>query len=289
MDASKKKKLVLLIDELERKYGKGVIYTIDSKYAKPDLVRLPIGLPDFDESIGGGIPQGRIMEVFGPESAGKTSVCYMASASAELSIYIDMEGSFDSARAKMFGNRKGQMLVRRPDWGEQAMEMIIDFAAAGVPLITLDSVPSMIPRKEYDGTDMEKREGVALVAGLLSRKLPKLVSLCEKYGTTVIFINQVRDKIGGPLFGDPFVTPGGHALKHFASLRVQVARKQWLEHPRLGRFGQIIKTRVVKSKVCNPYQESELALIFQRGFVPLEDIDTVKKELMAEARKNGRV
>lgn len=281
-----KKRLKLLIKSIEEKYGKGTIFTLGGK-EDIEVPRVSTGIEDLDFIMGGGVPEGRIIEIFGPEAAGKTSLAYHVLARYPLSLYIAIEGTFSSERAQLFGNRKGQLLVRRPEWGEQAIGMVIEFAEAGCPLIVVDSVPALIPKKEFFEEDMEKAGEIAAVARLLSRKLPKIAAMCEKTGSTVVFINQVRDNIG-VLWGDPYSTPGGRALKHFASIRIQVGRKQWLEASG-ERLGLIMKLKVVKSKVCAPFRECEIPMVFDVGFVTHEDLKTILKKVRRQHVAQGTV
>lgn len=271
-----RQKLQEIIRNTNKKYGKNTLFTL-GKNVDRNIKRASTGIDDLDAIIGGGLPVGRIIELFGVESAGKTSLAFHLASQFDMVLFVDMEG-FDSSLAKSFGNRKGQFIIRRPTWGEQALEVMLDFAEAGCPLIILDSVPAMIPRREYESNDMDKHAGIAMVAGLLSRKLPKLLSVIEKNESTVVFINQVRDKFGGMPWGDPYTTPGGRALKHLASLRIQIARKSWIKISDRN-YGQICKVRVVKSKVCAPMKEAELPLVFKRGFIEHDKIKLVVREM----------
>lgn len=281
-----KKRLRLLIKAIEDKCGKGTIFTLGDK-EDIDIPRVRTGIEDLDFIMGGGVPEGRIIEIYGPEAVGKTSLAYHMLAQYPLGLYIAIEGTFSADRARLFGNRKGQLLVRRPEWGEQAIGMVIDFAEAGCPLIVVDSVPALIPKKEFMEDDMEKSPEVAAVARLLSRKLPKIAAVCESTGSTVVFINQVRDNIG-VLWGDPYSTPGGRALKHFASIRMQVGRKQWLEVAG-ERLGLVMKLKVVKSKVCAPFRECEIPLVFDVGFVAHDNLKAVLKEVRTQHVNQGTV
>ncbi len=263
-----KQALAEVVRNIDKKYGEGTLFTIDSKST---IVHHSTGIPDLDAIIGGGIPEARITEIAGPESVGKTSLAFHIAARYKQVVFVDFEG-FSNELAALFGNRRGQFVIRRPTWGEQAMETMIDFADAGMPLIILDSVPAMIPKKEYELKDGEKQAGVAMVAGLLSRRLPRLLSACEKNGSSVIFINQVRDKMGGMPWGDPFTTPGGRQLKHLSSLRLRMGRKSWIVGPEKVKYGLICKVQTVKSKVCAPMGEAELPLVWGKGFVEHENI-----------------
>lgn len=207
--------------------------------------------------------------------------------------------TFDGERAKLFGNRPKQMIVYRARYGEKAFNRAIRFAEEGIPLVMIDSVPSMQPKDDIDkirkavNTDSEQEMRIGGVARLMDKYLPTLEDVIEQTGTTVIFINQIRDKMNALPFGDNIQTPGGHKLKHSASLRIQVARKGYIEIPNHNpfnteakeRIGMIMKVKVVKSKVCNPMQSCEIPLFYERGFVDFADLDSVRKEIMDEHKK----
>ena len=207
--------------------------------------------------------------------------------------------TFDSDRAKVFGNRKKQMLIYRARYGEKAFNRAIRFAEEGIPLIVIDSVPSMQPKDDVDkirkavNTDTEQETRIGGVARLMDKYLPLLEDVIEQTGTTVVFINQIRDKMNALPFGDTIQTPGGHKLKHSASLRIQVARKGWIEIPNSNPFntaskekiGLIMKCKVVKSKVCNPMGECEIPLFFERGFVDFSELEETRKEIMKEHKE----
>ena len=207
--------------------------------------------------------------------------------------------TFDAERAKLFGNRPKQMLVYRARYGEKAFNRAIRFAEEGIPLIVIDSVPSLQPKDDIDkirkavNTDSEQEMRIGGVARLMDKYLPTLEDVIDQTGTTVIFINQIRDKMNALPFGDNIKTPGGHKLKHSASLRIQVARKSYIDIPNHNpfnteakeRIGMIMKVKVVKSKVCNPMQSCEIPLFYERGFVDFADLDDVRKEIMNEHKK----
>ena len=292
-----RKKLVATLKELEKEYGSGSIYSLDSSKAILDIPRWSTGLEDLDKIIGGGMPYGRIIEISGPESAGKTSLAYHLMAQHEVAVDIPVEGTFDNDRAKVFGNRKGQLFVRRAEYGEQCLESVMAFADAGVPCVVIDSVPSMIPRKQFEEPDMEKENQLGRIAAMLSANLPKVAFRCEKTMTSLILINQVRDVIGGTMFGPKTHTPGGWSLKHACSLRLQVNRVSWIKVPNKNpknsaneeAVGIVMKVKVLKSKVCNPLGECVLTMFFDRGFVPNDEMKTIRKEIMkqrAEEYKN---
>lgn len=290
--------IMRLCNEIDKK-EKGSVYSLGSKSSNLEIPRWSTGLIDLDNIIGGGVPCGRTIEIFGAESAGKTTLAYQMCAQHDMCLDIPIEGTFDAERAKLFGNRKKQMLVYRARYGEKAFNRAIRFAEEGIPLIVIDSVPSLQPKDDIDkirkavNTDSEQEMRIGGVARLMDKYLPTLEDVIEQTGTTVIFINQIRDKMNALPFGDNIQTPGGHKLKHSASLRIQVARKGYIEIPNHNpfnaekneRIGMIMKVKVVKSKVCNPMQSCEIPLFYERGFVDFASLDTVRKEIMAEHKQ----
>lgn len=290
--------IMRLCNEIDKK-EKGSVYSLGSKSSNLEIPRWSTGLIDLDNIIGGGVPCGRTIEIFGAESAGKTTLAYQMCAQHDMCLDIPIEGTFDAERAKLFGNRKKQMLVYRARYGEKAFNRAIRFAEEGIPLIVIDSVPSLQPKDDIDkirkavNTDSEQEMRIGGVARLMDKYLPTLEDVIEQTGTTVIFINQIRDKMKALPFGDNIQTPGGHKLKHSASLRIQVARKEYIEIPNHNpfnaekneRIGMIMKVKIVKSKVCNPMQSCEIPLFYERGFVDFASLDTVRKEIMAEHKQ----
>lgn len=298
-----KKMIVELCNQINKKEGSGSIYTIGSKHSNLKIKRWSTGIEDLDDILGGGMPEGRIIEIFGPESAGKTTLAYHLCGLHEMCLDIPIEGTYDEERAKVFGNRARQMLVGRSKFGENAFNKLIKFAKTGIPLEVVDSVPSMISKEDYEKilkcVDKDTIEELRLggVARLMTKYLPVLVETCECSGTTVVFINQIRDKIGALMFGEKTDTPGGRALKHYCSVRIQVARRSWIDIPNKNprnsaekeKIGLILKCKVVKSKICNPLGECEIPLIFERGFISFDDLDEVRKEIMHErSEKYGK-
>lgn len=295
MTEKQRLEIINLCKSIEKKNGEGSIYQLGSTKAKLNIPRTSTCIEDLDAVIGGGIPQGRIIEIYGPESSGKTSLAFHLASLYDLCLYIPAEGTFDAERARVFGNRPKQLLIYNNTYGEDAMEKAIDFAKAGIPLIIIDSVPFLMPKYDYETVEdnAEKDLRIGGVARLLTKTIPPLTKICERTGTTVIFINQVRDKMDAMLFGEKTTTMGGHMLKHACSLRMQVARRQWIEVPNKNpansaaneKIGLIIKGKVTKSKICNPYGEVELPMLFDRGFVSHDDVIEIRKEIMAKNRK----
>lgn len=294
MAKTDKAQIIKLCNQINKKEGEGSIYTLGSKKANLNIKRWPTGIEDLDAIIGGGIPEGRVVEIFGPESSGKTTLLYHLCGLHALCLDIPIEGTFDADRAKIFGNRPKQMLVYRAKYGEDAFNKTIQFAKAGIPLIGIDSVPSMVPKEDAEKVlksaekDSIEEQRIGGTARLMNKYLPTVEEIIEVTGTTLIFINQVRDKMNAMMFGEKTDTPGGRKLKHAASIRIQVARRAWIEIPnkdprnsaKSEKVGLIMKCKVVKSKVSNPMGECEIPLFFDRGFVSFDDVPAIRKELM---------
>lgn len=296
MAKTNKEAIIKLCNDINKKEGSGTIYTIDSKHANLDVKRWSTGIEDLDAIIGGGMPEGRVIEIFGPESSGKTTLLYHLCSLHQFCLDIPIEGTFDSKRAKVFGNKPKQMLIYRAKYGEDAFNKTIKFAKEGIPLICIDSVPSMVPKEDAEKVlksaerDSIEEQRIGGIARLNNKYLPVVEEILEVTGTTLIFTNQVRDKMNAMLFGEKTDTPGGKKLKHACSIRIQVARKAWIEIPNKNpknsaakeKVGLIMKCRVVKSKVCNPMGECEIPLFFDRGFVSFDDIQPIRNELMKQ-------
>lgn len=303
MAQTNKQAIIKLCNEINKKEGEGSIYTIGSQHANLKINRWPTGIEDLDNIIGGGMPEGRVVEIFGPEGSGKTTLLYHLCGLHQVCLDIPIEGTFDASRAEVFGNRKKQLLVYRAKYGEDAFNKTIKFAKAGIPLIGIDSVPSMVPKEDAEKVlksaerDSIEEQRIGGVARLMNKYLPTVEEIIEITGTTLVFINQVRDKMNAIMFGEKTDTPGGRKLKHACSLRIQVARRQWIEIPNKNphnsatseKVGFIMKCKVVKSKVCNPMGECEIPCFFDRGFVSFDEVKSIRQELMRErAAKYGR-
>ena len=296
MSKTNKEMIIKLCNDINKKEGQGTVYSIGSKHANLKINRWSTGIEDLDAIIGGGMPEGRVIEIFGPEGSGKTTLLYHLCGLHQLCLDIPIEGTFDAERAKVFGNRPKQMLIYRAKYGEDAFNKTIQFAKAGIPLIGIDSIPSMIPKDDAEKVlksarnDSIEEQRIGGTARLITKYLPVVEEIIEVTGTTLVFINQVRDKMNAMMFGEKTDTPGGRKLKHACSLRIQVARRAWIEIPNKDprnsakneKVGLIMKCKVVKSKVSNPMGECEIPLIFDRGFVSFEDVPEIRKELMAK-------
>lgn len=284
--------------EIEKKSGKGSIF-VTGKEQNSQIPRWSTGIESLDEIIGGGVPKGRIIEIFGPESSGKTSLVYWLMSLHKIGVYIPIEGTYDEDRAKSIGVKDKQMIVYRANYGEDALNAVIKFAKAGVPIICIDSVPACQPRDDVDKIEKDAQNELRIggVARLFSKTLPSIVRICEETGTTLVLVNQVRAKMDAMLFGEKDDTPGGRAIKFYSSIRIKVARRAWIEIPNKNpavssaneKVGIIMKAKVVKSKVSNPYGEAELPFFFERGFVSFDDIKLIRSELMKERKKKYNV
>ena len=284
--------------DIERKSGKGSIF-LTGKETRLEIPRWSTEIEALDNIIGGGMPKGRIIEIFGPESSGKTSLIYWLMSLHKLGVYIPIEGTYDEDRAVSLGVKPKQMIVYRAQYGEEALNAVMKFAKAGVPIIAVDSVPACQPKEDIDKIekDVGNEARIGGVARLFSKTLPTIVHICEETGTTLILVNQVRDKMNAMLFGEKEDTPGGRAIKFYSSVRIKVARRAWIEIPNKNpavssdseKVGIIMKAKISKSKVSNPFGEAELPFFFDRGFVSYDDIKPIRNELMKKRKEEFNV
>ncbi len=284
--------------EFEKKNGEGSVFQVGSSKSVLQVPRMSTNIEDLDEITGGGLPQGRIIEIFGPESSGKTSLAYWLASLCKQSVYIPIEGTYDEQRAKSIGVKDKQMIVLRANYGEEALNAVLRFAKAGMPLVIVDSVPACQPKEDLEKLekDLENETRIGGVARLFSKSLPTIVHACETSGTILVLINQVRDKMNAMLFGEKDDTPGGRAIKFYSSIRIKVARRAWIEVPNKNpkisssnvKVGMIMKCKVVKSKVCNPFGEAEVPLFFDRGFASFASLKEIRREIMVQNSKNAK-